>query len=135
MPLEYPEQTAGLLVECPTLRDNTIDPDIFWYELFCGMGMTVRTLSIYARAMGVNILASMLEYLVDLTAKLDLDFIGIHISQGLLKVGSFFYTKLNRRVMLLHVNTLLHTVRSVRFTIGSENVTAADVKAELLFED
>jgi hypothetical protein len=104
-------------------------------SFFCGMGMTVRTLSIYARAMGVNILASMLEYLVDLTAKLDLDFIGIHISQGLLKVGSFFYTKLNRRVMLLHVNTLLHTVRSVRFTIDSENVTAADVKAELLFED
>jgi hypothetical protein len=134
-PLEYPEQTAGLLVECPTLRDSTIDPDIFWYELFYGMGMTVSTLSIYARALGVKILASLLEYLVVLTAKLNLDFIGIHISQGLLKLGSFFYTKLNRRVMLLRVNTLLQTVRSVRFTIGSENVTAADVKAELLCED
>ena len=52
--------------------------------------MTVRALSIYARAMGVNILASMLRDLVELTAKLDLDFIGIHISEGLLKVGSFF---------------------------------------------
>ncbi len=85
--------------------------------------------------MGLNILASMLEFLVDLTGNRNLDFIGIHISHGLLKVGNFYYTKLNRRVMLLRVNTLLQTVRSVRFTIGSENVTAADVKAELLFED
>ena len=51
--------------------------------------MTVRTLTIYTRAMGVNILASMLEFLGHLTDRLDLDFIGIHISHGLLKVGNF----------------------------------------------
>jgi hypothetical protein len=57
------------------------------------MGMTVRTLTIYTRAMGVNILVSMLEFLVHLTVQLDLDFIGIYIFTRAIESRQLFYTQ------------------------------------------